>query len=148
GVVSTLDVSLTPGGVVNAASLTADFAPGGLVSIYGAGFGGAAAVQVNGTPAAVLATFPFQVNVQIPPDAASGAATLSVASANGSAQQTIVGRGVAPGIFSTAPAQAAIPNKANLLTTPSIPPFRATRTVINGPVFVAVCWAGSLSPEL
>jgi uncharacterized protein (TIGR03437 family) len=146
--VSALDVSLTPGGVVNAASLTADFAPGGLVSIYGAGFGGSAAVQVNGAPAAVLATFPFQVNAQIPPDAVSGTATLSVASANGSAQQTIVVHDVAPAIFSTAPGQAAIANQDTLLNTPSNPAVRGSEIVIYGTSFGAVSSAGDLSPAV
>ena len=48
-----------------------DFAPGGLITIYGAGFvqsGSTPSVQINGTDAFVVAAFPFQVNAQIPYD--------------------------------------------------------------------------------
>jgi uncharacterized protein (TIGR03437 family) len=121
-----LALSISAGGVVNAASLTEQMAPGGLVNVYGAGFvqaGVATTVQINGEQATVTAAFPFQLSVQIPFDIPSGPATLMVAG-NGSAQQPIAISDVAPAIFSTSPSQAAIANLDNSTNGPSNPAHR------------------------
>ena len=146
---SSLDLTLAAGGVVNAASFSGDFAPGGLITIYGAGFvqsGSTPSVQINGTDAFVLAAFPFQVNAQIPLDAPPGPATLSVASGAGAAQQQIMLRDVAPAIFSIGAEQAAITNQDNQLNTPSNPASRGTTIVIYATGFGAVGSAGGLNP--
>jgi uncharacterized protein (TIGR03437 family) len=139
-----LTVSIDPARILNAASFTGDLAPGGLISIFGTGLSGAT-VQIDETPAAVLASFPFQVNAQIPFDAAPGAATLSVNSANGSATQPISISGVAPAIFSVAPSQAAITNQDNSLNTGLNPALRGSYLFIYGTGFGAVTRSGAFS---
>jgi len=129
-VVSPLSLSISASGVANAASLTGDLAPGGLVSIFGAGMGSATTVQINGESASVVAASAFQVNAQIPFDIAPGPATLSVTSGNTAAQQSITIRNVAPAIFSAGPNQAAIANQDNSLNTPSNPALRGGWIVI------------------
>lgn len=147
-------------GVVNAASFTPQIAPGGLVSIFGTGFApGAAtpAVQVNGETATILASFPFQINVQVPADIPPGSATISV-SVSGtntqqtntqqtsaqqtSAQQTVSVSAVAPAIFSIGANQAAITNQDNTLNTPSNPALRGNVIVIYATGFGAVTTSG------
>ena len=127
-----LQASIATGGIVNAASFTTDFAPGGLVSIYGTGFvrsGFDTTVQINGETAAVLTALPFQINAQIPLDTAPGPATLSVNTGNGSAQQAMTVASVAPAIFSISATQAAITNMDNSLNSSSNPALRGSAIV-------------------
>ena len=120
------------GNVLNAASYTNQIAPGGLISIFGAGLAGSGAttLQVNGQSARVIAATPFQVNAQIPPGTVVGSAQLTVISTNGSAQQQIAVASVAPAIFSISAAQAAITNSDNSLNTTSNPAKRGGVVVI------------------
>ena len=74
--ISPLTTMLFNGGIVNAASLTADLAPGGIISIFGAGLA-LSSVTINGEAAKILAALPFQINAQIPFDIAAGAATVA-----------------------------------------------------------------------
>jgi len=143
-----LQASIAARGVVNAASFTGDFAPGGIVSIYGAGFvkqGFDTVVQINGETAPVLAALPFQINAQIPIDIAAGAATLSVNTGNGNAQQSITVASVAPAIFSISPTQAAITNLDNSLNSPANPALRGSAIVVYCTGLGAVSPSGDLS---
>src|SRR5262249_53758664 len=72
--------SMIPGAVLSAASFTNRVAPGGLISILGAGLSGSGrtTVQINGANARVIVATPSQVNAQIPTAAAPGSAQLSV----------------------------------------------------------------------
>jgi uncharacterized protein (TIGR03437 family) len=100
--------------LVNAASFTAEIAPGGLVSILGrqlapeevaapggeplpAALGGVTA-QLNGRPMGLLYASGSQVNAQVPPDV-RGPATLSVTTPNGVAEAAVVVLRSAPAIF-------------------------------------------------
>src|SRR5262249_4980524 len=125
------------GGVVDAASFSSNLAPGGLVSIFGAGLA-ASQVQVNGTPATVIAALPFQVNAQIPLDAAPGTASFKIITPGSSTQQSATISTVAPAIFSVAPQQAAITNVDNSLNTPANPAARGSYLVIYATGFGAV----------
>jgi uncharacterized protein (TIGR03437 family) len=132
-VIAPLQASIAAGGVVNAASSTTDVAPGGIISIYGAGFvrpGFDTVVQINGETAPVLVALPFQINAEIPLDIAPGAASLKVATGNGNAQQSITVASVAPAIFSITPTQAAITNLDNSLNSPSNPALRGDAIVV------------------
>lgn len=143
-----LQASIAAGGIVSAASFTTDVAPGGLISVYGTGFvrsGFDTLVQINGEPAAVLVALPFQINAQIPPDISPGAATLSVASGNGNAQQSITVVSVAPEIFSITPTQGAVTNQDNSLNSPSNPALRSGAIVVYCTGLGAVSPAGQLS---
>jgi uncharacterized protein (TIGR03437 family) len=127
--VAPLGLSVATGGMVNAASFTSDVAPGGLVSIFGAGLAGAK-VQVNGETAPTLIAGSFQINAQIPVDVAPGSATLNVSSGNGNAQQQVIIKAVAPAIFSISSTQAAITNQDNTLNSPSNPALRGTGAIV------------------
>jgi uncharacterized protein (TIGR03437 family) len=143
--ISPLQTTLFTSGIVNAASLTPDIAPGGLVSIFGAGLAGSS-VTVNGESASVLAALPFQINAQIPSDIPTGTATVAVTSAAGSATAQIALSSVAPEIFTISPAQAGIANQDNTLNTASNPASRGAVIVIYGTGFGAVGSSGGVSP--
>jgi uncharacterized protein (TIGR03437 family) len=146
---SPVAVSIRTAGVVNAATFGPEIAPGGLISIFGAGFTGAGsetAVEINGEPAAVIAALPFQVNAQVPPQIQPGSVLIKVTSPNGGAQQQASIRDVAPAIFSISPAQAAITNQDNSLNAPSNPARRGETIVIYGTGFGAVIQSGTVQP--
>jgi len=137
-------LSLTAAGVVNAANPSTGIAPGGLISIFGAGLANAA-VEVSGQSAPILASLPFQINAQIPLSVAPGAAIVSVTSPAGSAQQSITISPVAPAIFSVTATQAAITNQDNSLNSSSNPALRGSTIVVYGTGFGAVSASGKLS---
>jgi len=139
--------ALIAGSVVNAASYTTAIAPGGLISIFGAGLAGAT-VQIDGQAAKVVAATPFQVNAQVPPGVSAGTAQLTVTSANGSAQQPVAISSVAPAIFSISATQAAITNLDNSLNAPSNPAMRGSYLIIYATGFGAVSAAGAATTPL
>jgi len=143
--VGPVSTSISTSGVINPASLTTQVAPGGFVSIYGAGLSNATSVQINGEPANIVAALSFLVNAVVPLDIAPGTATLSVTSPHGSAQQSITISNVAPAIFSTGAGQAAITNLNNSLNTPANPASRGSAIVIYGTGFGAVSTSGGFS---
>ncbi len=143
--ISPLQTTLFSGGIVNAASLTTDIAPGGVASIFGAGLAGAS-VTVNGESASILAALPFQINVQIPFDIPSGTATVAVTSVAGSATAQVTISSGAPEIFLISSNQAAITNQDNTLNGASNPASRGSIIVIYGTGFGAVGSSGGLSP--
>jgi uncharacterized protein (TIGR03437 family) len=143
---------LIAGNVVNAASYTDAIAPGGLISIFGAGLAGSSAaatsVQIDGQAARVIAATPFQVNAQIPSAASAGAVQLTISSASGSAQQQVAVSSVAPSIFSVSATQTAITNVDNTLNTASNPARRGSYLIIYATGFGAVSAAGAASTPL
>jgi uncharacterized protein (TIGR03437 family) len=139
--------TLVAGNVVNAASFTNAIAPGGLISIFGAGLAGST-VQVNGQAAKVVATTPFQVNAQVPYGVSAGTVELTVSSLNGSAQQQFAIESVAPAIFSISATQAAITNLDNSLNTASNPAKRGSYLIIYATGFGAVSAAGTATTPL
>ena len=123
---------------MNAATFGSDVAPGGIISIFGSGFGSSSTVTVNGEPAKIFGSMAFQINAQIPADIAPGTATVNISSPNGTTSAQITVRAVAPEIFLISPAQAAITNQDNSLNTPTNPAFRGAAIVIYATGFGAV----------
>ena len=120
-------------GVVNAATFTAGIAPGGLMSIFGSGLAGAGGTTVDfdGTPAAVIAATPFQVNAQVPPSIGPGQHVLRVHSPFGSASQTVTVSTLAPAIFLLSDGvTAAVENQDYSINSPANPLLRGQTLVI------------------
>jgi len=107
-------VHLTSGGMSNAASGQQVYAPGMILSVYGAGMGafaqGAAAIPlpsfmagfsayINGVPAPLYYVSPTQVNVQIPYETTAGSATLELDSPYETNTYTFTVGNTGPGIF-------------------------------------------------
>jgi uncharacterized protein (TIGR03437 family) len=134
--------------VLNAATFTGDFSPGGLISIFGAGFVVGQTlprVKINDIAPSVLAALPFQINAQIPLNIPAGNATLSISAGNSTLSQPIVIKDVAPAIFVVAPGVAAITNQDNSLNTPSNPAPRTQAIVIYGTGLGVTVSAGALN---
>ena len=137
--------------VVNAATFTADMAPGGLIAIFGDGLakpGIATKVEIGDQPASVTAAFPFQINAQIPFGIAPGTQVLRVTSLFGVSEQTIEVQPFAPAIFrldplplgldKTAVNKGATINQDAKLNLPSNPAARGTTVVVFGTGFGAI----------
>ncbi len=109
-------ITVNQRGIVQAASFTADLAPGGLFSIFGQNLGAAASagslplpttlggtcVTFNDTPVPLIMTSPNQINGQIPPSFRAGTYNVIVRSAERAlAGNTVQARvaAAAPGIF-------------------------------------------------
>jgi uncharacterized protein (TIGR03437 family) len=133
-VVAPQDLSFSSDSVVNAASFTSGVAPGGIMSIFGTGLYGSTTpttVEIDGTPATVLAASPFQINAQIPESVIPGTHNMLVRSAFGTAQQPIIVSPVAPAIFLIgSPPAGAIVNQDNTLNGPSNPLARGRVLII------------------
>jgi uncharacterized protein (TIGR03437 family) len=96
------ELKISANHVVNAATQTAEIAPGSLVSIFGSGLAGPAfptAVTVSGLEARVQSANEFRLNLEIPNDAPPGAQTLRVESPFGLEEVPITILPVAPAIF-------------------------------------------------
>jgi uncharacterized protein (TIGR03437 family) len=140
--------SFTPETVVNAATFAPGIAPGGIVSIFGAGLSGAGTtttVDIDGANAAILFASPFQVNAVVPAGVTSGPHAIRLKSAFGSAQQTVTVSAVAPGIFTMgSPDAGAILNPNNTLNSPASPVSRGQYLSIYVTGLGAVVAQGSL----
>jgi uncharacterized protein (TIGR03437 family) len=146
--VGPITTSIFDGGVVNAASFTADIAPGELISIFGTGLaqsGANTAIQVNGQTAPIIAVAGFQANAQLPASIPAGSATLTITAGNNTTSQPLTVKSVAPSIFSTGPGQAAITNQDNTLNTPFNPSSRNRAIVIYSTGLGATTTQGGLS---
>lgn len=118
--------------VVNAATFTSGIAPGGAISIFGAGLFGPSVttnVDIDGAPALVRLATPFQINAVLPADLAPGNHELQVRSAFGSAQQSVAVAAVAPAIFQIG-TLGAVTNQDNTLNTPLNPLVRGQALVV------------------
>jgi uncharacterized protein (TIGR03437 family) len=157
GIQATLPApAIAPEGIVNAASYAGGaISPGELVSIFGSNFGadrleiatpvgatypsafGPASVLFNGTPGAITAIAPNQINVFVPPGVPSGA-TASVVVKVGAAVSLPVTLPIAaatPGIFtadSSGAGQGAILNQDASINSPSHPEARGNIVSIYG----------------
>jgi uncharacterized protein (TIGR03437 family) len=126
--------------VVNSAGFGPGLSPGGLFTIFGAGFTAgpaAASVTVGGQPAQVLAAFPFQVNARVPVGIAPGSAALQVNGPLGTTTQSVTILSAAPGIF-------VIVNQDGTLNSPSNPAARGGFVSIYGTGLGATVAQGSL----
>lgn len=140
-------VSLDLNGIVNAASFAPQFAPGAIVSLFGAGLARPefdTSVEFGGRPGRVLFASPFQLNVQIPPDAPPGDTSLRVRSAFGQADSPVALSEVAPAIFLLGPDRGAILNQDNSINSPTQPALRGQAVVIFGTGFGATRAQGNL----
>lgn len=113
--------------VVNAATLTADLAPGSLALVYGTGLskdGAGTRVEVGGIEARVQKAEDFRLFVEIPPSLTAGVHPLVVQSPSGSAQAMIRLQEIAPFIFvdekTKAPAISSNDGRANTALTPAL----------------------------
>jgi uncharacterized protein (TIGR03437 family) len=127
-----------PTGIVNAGSsvpFTAEFVPGELISIFGAGLAnttatdptlptglGGVQVLVNGTPTAVNYVSPGQVNAVIPLGIDTGIASIQVVNSLGTSNtvSNYVGE-TQPGIFNVAPSAPAVFHGNNTIVSASNP---------------------------
>ena len=142
-----MDIAIAPGAIVNAASFSPSIAPGGLATVFGAGFGarpGDLAVEVNGQPATVLSVSPFQLNVRIPLETPLGAAQLHISSAAGTVDQQFTITDVAPALFTLAGAQAAAVNGDGTINSPTNPARRGDVLVLYGTGFGALVPQGAV----
>jgi uncharacterized protein (TIGR03437 family) len=125
--------SISPGGIVNAASFTPGISPGGLMAVFGAGLARGPdhpRVEMNGLPAAVVTASPFQVNAQVPTEVQPGSHILRIQSPYGSAEQSVEVRETAPAIFVVGNGRAAILNQDATLNGPSNPERRGRVVVV------------------
>ena len=130
--------------VVNSAGFGPGLSPGGLFTIFGAGFTAgpaASSVTIDGQPAQVLAAFPFQVNARMPVGVAPGNAALQMNGPLGTATQNVTILSAAPGIF-------AILNQDGTLNSPSNPAARGAYVSIYGTGLGATTAQGSLQIAL
>ncbi len=143
------DVSFAASAVVNGATFQQGIAPGGVVSIFGAGLSGpgkTTVVDMDGTTLRMLLATPFQINAEVPLGMAPGVHSLHVQSAFGSAQQSVMVSAVAPGIFLLGnPPIGAITNTNYSLIGPSNPLPRGQAMVIYATGLGAVTQSGQFS---
>ena len=122
-----LSVLFASSAVVNAASFKPDLSPGALASAFGSGLAspaGPTQVEVAGVAAQVLAGFPFQLNLVIPPGTPIGPQTIQISSPYGSSTQTIEIRPVSPAVFLLASGAPAAVNQNGALNSPDTPAIR------------------------
>ena len=85
--------------MTDSASFGPGLSPGGLFTIFGAGFSANSTVTLAGKPVQLVATFPFQINALIPVGTPAGKATLQVTGALGTASKEVTISALSPGIF-------------------------------------------------
>jgi uncharacterized protein (TIGR03437 family) len=132
-IASPADVNFSAASIVNAATFQSGLAPGGLAAIFGTGLaraGSPGQVLVSGVPAAVTASSPFQLNIQIPAQTAAGPQTITIRSPYGSSQQTVEIRKIAPGIFVLNGRQGAVVNPNGTINSSVAPLARGQVMVI------------------
>jgi uncharacterized protein (TIGR03437 family) len=136
-----LAVTLAASPVLNAATLTADIAPGSLIYIGGTGLS-EGKVEMDGQPVTVVAQQPFQLTAQVPLDVAPGAHSIRVESPYGSAEQAVQIRETAPAIF---PSANAVINQDGTLNAPLSPARRGQVIVVYSTGLGAVERQGTLA---
>ena len=137
---STLETAFQANAVLNAASFTADYAPGTAISIFGLGLArtnSETTVEIGGLLAQVLFATPFQVNAVIPLNLAPGAWPMRLTSVFGISEAQIDIRDAAPGVFRLSEAQAAVTNQDGSLNAPNNPAGRGQIVVVYGTGFGA-----------
>ena len=108
--------TMSPGGIVESVTdYSKDLTPGGFVTVYGTSLTGddlavakgfplpasiaGASLLINGKPAPLLATTPWQVNAEIPMDTPVGQATFQLQFADGTVTQTWTANVVAMSLY-------------------------------------------------
>ncbi|HEY1336319.1 MAG TPA: Ig-like domain-containing protein [Bryobacteraceae bacterium] len=145
--VGPMNTTILPHGVVNAASFDERIAAGGLVTVFGSGFGrdaGAVQIQFNGSPANVVTVTPFQLNVQAPTGLALGSVTMRVAAAAGTAEQPIQVSDAAPALFLMPDGHAAAINMDGSLNSAANPARRGEVMVAFGTGFGSTMVSGAV----
>jgi len=134
-------------GVVNSASATADFAPGAILTIYGAGFGydpATTRVEAGGVACRIVYVAPFQMSIQLPETVPTGSVSLRISNPSGTFERNLNIRNVAPGIFAF-PGQVAITNQNGSLNSISNPATRGQAIVIYSTGLGITATQGNLS---
>jgi uncharacterized protein (TIGR03437 family) len=149
--------AIANGGIVNAASFTAQVSPGALASLFGSNITGSGvdaiaslplpaslggvSVSVNGTAAPVLYVSSSQVNFQIPWETQPGSATVSL-STNGMVSNTVSVsvQATAPGLF--VQGSHAIVQNSNFTLNSSSNPAKVGDTIL-----AYLTGAGAVSPQ-
>ncbi len=126
--VAPLTVGVTA--VVNAASLTADLAPGSLAAAFGQGFGAGTTVEVGGQPAAGISSTGFRVNFAIPGDLTPGRHAVRIRTPAGDAELAVEIRDVAPALFLPEGGRAVVVNQNGSANSPANPAPRNTVIVV------------------
>jgi uncharacterized protein (TIGR03437 family) len=150
--------SIASGGVVNAASFTAQLSPGALATIFGTNFTGTGvdaiaalplppslggvSVQVNGVAAPVLYASSGQINFQIPWETPTGSVTVAVG-INGMTSTTVnvTIEAAAPGLFVQG-AHAIVQNSPDFSLNSSSNPAKVGSTLI-----AYLTGAGDVTPK-
>ncbi|MBL8226858.1 MAG: Ig-like domain-containing protein [Bryobacterales bacterium] len=97
-----LEAKANTAGIVNAATQTAEIAPGSLVTVSGSGLSGASfptVADVGGLEARIQSANEFRLNIEIPSDAQPGGQMLRIQSPHGVLDLPITLSPVAPAIF-------------------------------------------------
>jgi len=137
----TLETTFQATAVLNAASFTADYAPGTAISIFGFGLArdnSETALEIGGLPAQVLFATPFQINAVIPLSLTPGSWPMRLTSAFGTSEAEIDVRDAAPAVFRLSAAQAAVTNQDGSVNAPNNPAARGQIIVIYGTGFGSV----------
>lgn len=150
--------SIAAGGVVNAASFTAQLSPGALATIFGSNFTGTGvdaiaplplpaslggvSVQVNGVAAPVLYASSGQINFQIPWETPTGSVTVAVG-INGLTSTTVnvTIQAAAPGLFVQG-SHAIVQNSPDFSLNSSSNPAKVGSTII-----AYLTGAGAVTPQ-
>jgi uncharacterized protein (TIGR03437 family) len=150
--------SIASGGVVNAASFTAQLSPGALATIFGTNFTGTGvdaigslplppslggvSVQVNGVAAPVLYASSGQINFQIPWESPTGSVTVAVG-INGLTSTTVnvTIQAAAPGLFVQG-SHAIVQNSPDFSLNSSSNPAKVGSTII-----AYLTGAGAVTPK-
>jgi uncharacterized protein (TIGR03437 family) len=143
-----LDLSFSTSSVVNAANFGLDFAPGGLIAIFGTGLGrggAATTVTIGGQNAPVIFATPFQVNAQVPFGLKPGSYLLGASSVFGSLEQQVDIRELAPALFKLDANRGAIVNQDGTINSSTSPARRGQVALVYGTGFGEVVKQGSLS---
>jgi uncharacterized protein (TIGR03437 family) len=127
-------LTLSSSGVVNGATFQPGFAPGVILTLFGAGLPRTAtagqSVQWNGQDLPIFFSNGFQLNTALPGNAETGLGTLRVASAFGQQSLALDLAEAAPGIFTLGNQSAAIVNQDGTLNSPLQPAQRGQAIVI------------------
>jgi uncharacterized protein (TIGR03437 family) len=158
--------TVSPGGIVNAASFQPAVAPGSVISIFGANLAAAAtgasavplptalsgtSVLVDGVPAPLFYVSPSQINAQLPYETAPGQASLVVrVNGSSSASASFTVSTSAPGILVWGSNRAVALNQDGPLNSPDKPALPGTVITLymvgQGPVDTPVA-TGAASPS-
>jgi uncharacterized protein (TIGR03437 family) len=150
--------SISSGGVVNAASFTAQLSPGALATVFGSNFTGTGvaavgplplaaslggvSVQVNGVAAPVLYASSNQINFQIPWETPTGSVTVAVG-INGLASPAVnvTVQAAAPGLFVQG-SHAIVQNSPDFSLNSASDPAKVGSTIV-----AYLTGAGAVSPQ-